>query len=131
MDKNPDDLRPAAGRLRVLVVNDNDDIARLTTLLLEHCGFDVRTLFDGLRVLATTRSFRPHFILLDIGLPGLDGYQVADQLRGDPDLDDVVIIAVSGYSADMYATRSSPPRFDHHLTKPVGLETLLSLLVLR
>jgi CheY-like chemotaxis protein len=56
---------------------------------------------------------------------------VAEQLRGDPDLDDVVIIAVSGYSPDMYATRSRPARFDHHLTKPVGLETLLPLLVLR
>jgi CheY-like chemotaxis protein len=136
MDENPDPFRPAAsrfpgdGRLRVLVVEDNDDIARLMTLLLQHCGFDVRTLFDGPPVLAMTRSFRPHFILLDIGLPGMDGYQVAEQLRSDPDLNDVVIIAASGYSPDMYATRSRPARFDHHLTKPVSLETLLPLLIL-
>lgn len=136
MDKNPYDLRPAASRLpgdarlRVLVVDDNADIARLMTLLLQHNGFDVRTLFDGPPVLAAARSFRPHFILLDIGLPGLDGYQVAAQLRGDSELNDMVLIAASGYSPDMYPNRSRPTRFDHHLTKPVGLETLLPLLVL-
>ena len=99
------------------------------TLLL-HCGFDVRTLFDGHLVLATARSFRPHFILLDIGLPGMDGYQVAEQLRSDSDLKDVVIVAVSAYSPDRHPSRSRPACFNHHLTKPVGLENLLSLLVL-
>ena len=106
MDMNSDFIRSAFSRLlgdaryRVLVVEDNarEPIARLMTLLLQHCGFDVRTLFDGHRVLATARSFRPHFILLDIGLPGMDGYQVAEQLRSDSDLNAVVIIAVSGYS---------------------------------
>jgi CheY-like chemotaxis protein len=136
MDKNPDPFRPAASslpgdaRLRVLIVEDNDDIARLMTLLLQHCGFDVRTLFDGPPVLATTRSFRPHFILLDIGLPSLDGYEVAEQLRNDPDLNDVVIIAASGYSPGMYPNRSRSACFDFHLTKPVSLETLLPLLIL-
>ena len=117
-------------RHRVLVVEDNADIARLMTLLLLHCGFDVRTLFDGRLVLATARSFRPHFILLDIGLPGMDGYQVAEQLRGDSDLKDVVIIAVSAYSPDRHPSRSRAACFNHHLTKPVGLESLLPLLVL-
>jgi CheY-like chemotaxis protein len=136
MDKNSDFFRSAASgllgdaRRRVLVVDDNADIARLMALLLLHFGFDVRTLFDGHLVLATARSFRPHFILLDIGLPGIDGYQVAEQLRSDQDLDDMVIIAVSGYSPDMFPGRSRPARFDHHLTKPVGLETLLPLLVI-
>jgi CheY-like chemotaxis protein len=137
MDKNSDPIRPAArrhpgdARRRVLVVDDNADPARLMTLLLQHCGFDVHTLFDGHPVLATSRSFRPHFILLDIGLPGLDGYEVAEHLRSDADLDDMVIIAVSGYSPDMYPDQSRTARFDHYLTKPVGLETLLPLLVPR
>lgn len=117
-------------RYRVLVVEDNANNARLMTLLLLHFGFDVRTLFDGRLVLATARSFRPHFILLDIGLPGMDGYQVAEQLRSDSDLKDVVIIAVSAYSPDWHPSRSRPTCFNHHLTKPVGLESLLPLLVL-
>jgi DNA-binding response OmpR family regulator len=137
MDSNSDFFRSAFSFLlgdargRVLVVEDNPDIARLMTLLLQHAGFDVRTLFDGHLVLATARSFRPHFILLDIGLPGMDGYQVAEQLRSDSDLKDVVIIAASAYSPDMHPSRSRPACFDHHLTKPVSLETLLPLLVIK
>jgi DNA-binding response OmpR family regulator len=134
MDLNSDFFRSAFSRLlgdvrcRVLIVEDNADIARLMTLLLQHCGFDVQTLFDGHLVLATARSFRPHFVLLDIGLPGMDGYQVAEQLRGDSDLKDMVIIAVSAYSPDMHPRRSRLPAFDHYLVKPVKFESLLSLL---
>jgi two-component system, sensor histidine kinase len=136
MDMNPNLIRSAGSRrlgdarYRVLVVEDNADIARLMTLLLEHCGFNVRTLFDGHPVLATARSFRPHFILLDIRLPGMDGYQVAEQLHGDSDLKDVVIIAASAYSPALHPGRSRLAWFNHHLIKPVSLETLLPLLVL-
>jgi DNA-binding response OmpR family regulator len=121
-------LFPCLGNYRVLVVEDNADIARLVTLLLQHCGFDVRTLMAGHLVLATARSFRPHFILLDIGLPGVDGYQVAELLREDPDLKNVVIIAISAYSPGTHPGRSGPARFDHYLVKPVNFESLLSLL---
>ena len=137
MDTKSDFFRSAFSLLlgdahyRVLVVDDNADLARLMSLLLQHCGFDVRTLFDGRLVLATARSFRPHFILLDIGLPGLDGYQVAEQLRGDDDLKDVVIIAASAYSPISHPNQSRTACFDHRLTKPVSLETLLPLLVPR
>jgi CheY-like chemotaxis protein len=116
-------------RSRVLVVDDNVDIAQLLSLLLQHFGFDVQTLFDSHLVLATARSFRPHFILLDIGMPGMDGYQVAEQLRNDLELKDVVIIAISAYGPSVHPSQSSPARFDHHLTKPANLETVLSLLV--
>jgi two-component system CheB/CheR fusion protein len=116
-------------RSRVLVVEDNVDIAGFMTLLLQHFGFDVRTLFDGREALATARSFRPHFVLLDIGLPGMDGYQVAEQIRDDPDLKDIVIIAISAYSPDTDRGRSGTACFNHYLTKPVNMETLLPLLV--
>jgi two-component system, sensor histidine kinase len=116
-------------RSRVLVVDDNVDIAQLLSLLLQHSGFDVQTLFDGHLVLATARSFRPHFILPDIGMPGMDGYQVAEQLRGDLELKDVVIIALSAYDPRVHPSRSTLARFDHHLTKPASLETVLSVLV--
>jgi DNA-binding response OmpR family regulator len=114
-------------RYRVLVVEDNADIARLTSLSLQHSGFDVRTLFDGHQALATARSFRPHFVLLDIGLPGMDGYQVAELLRADCDLMEMVFIAISAYSPSVHPVRSHLSLFDHFLTKPVGLDTLLSL----
>jgi two-component system CheB/CheR fusion protein len=134
MDLNSDFFRSTFGRLlgdvryRVLIVEDNPDIARSMTLLLQHCGFDVQSLCDGHQVLATARSFRPYVILLDIGLPGLNGYQVAELLRQDPVLKKVVIIAVSAYSPDMHQNRSLLARFDHYLVKPVQFESLLSLL---
>src|SRR6185437_2136033 len=123
MDMNADFIRSPVSRslgdarYRVLVVEDNADIARLMTLLLEHCGFDVRTLFGGNQVLAAALSFRPHFILLDIRLPGMDGYQLAEQLHGDSDLKDVVIIAASAYSPALHPGRSRLAWFDHHLIK--------------
>jgi two-component system, chemotaxis family, CheB/CheR fusion protein len=113
---------------RVLVVDDHVDIAQLLSLLLQHSGFDVETLSDSHLVLATARSFRPHFILLDIGMPGLDGYQVAEQLRGDLDLKEAVIIAISAYGPDVHPNRYLA-RVDHHLIKPASLESVLSLLV--
>jgi CheY-like chemotaxis protein len=116
-------------RSRILVVDDNVDIAQLMSLLLQHSGFDVRTLFDGRLVLAAARSFQPHFILMDIGMPGMNGYQVAEQLRGDLALKDVVIIALSAFSPGVRTSRSSLARFDHHLTKPASLDSVLSLLV--
>lgn len=115
--------------LRVLVVDDSVDLARLVTWLLRHCGFDAQMVFDGRRVLEVARTFKPHFILLDIRLPGLNGYQVADLIRKDPDLKSVVIIAVSAYDSDLDS--ACVPRaaaFQHHLIKPFGLEDLLSLL---
>jgi two-component system, chemotaxis family, CheB/CheR fusion protein len=115
--------------VRVLVVDDNVDLARLTSFLLQHYGFEVQTLFDGLAIRAMTRSFRPHFILLDIGLPGMDGYEVAEQLRSDPELSDMAIIAVSAYSPSLHASSAHRAHFDHYLTKPVSLQALLALLV--
>jgi CheY-like chemotaxis protein len=113
---------------RVLVVEDNVDICRLVTLLLQDCGFDVRALLNGHPVVPTALSFRPNFILLDIGLPDLDGYQVAGLLRNDPELRNIVIIAMSAYSPDMYQSRSHQAMFDHYLVKPVDFTSLLSLL---
>jgi CheY-like chemotaxis protein len=115
-------------KYRVLVVEDNPVLAQQVTLLLQYFGFDVHTLLNGHLVLVTARTFRPHFILLDIGLPDIDGYQVAESLRQDPDLKNIVIIAVSAYNPDMYSNRSRLARFDHYLVKPVKFESLLSLL---
>jgi CheY-like chemotaxis protein len=115
-------------RFRALVVDDNSDLARLVSILLEHCGFEVRTLANGHAVLMTARVFRPHVILLDIGLPGMDGYQVATLLRDDPDLKSTVIIAAAAYNPDTCPDKSLLAKFDHYLVKPYDFRSLVSLL---
>lgn len=115
-------------RIRVLVVDDNVDLAQLTTWLLQKYGFVVETVYSGPSGVAAARSFQPHFILLDIGLPGLDGYQVAEMIRSDPELKHVVIIAVSAYGSDAQLSRSPSACFNFHLTKPVAFDDLLPFL---
>jgi DNA-binding response OmpR family regulator len=116
------------GSCRVLVVEDNPNVARMATVLLELYGLDVKTLSRGHPVVSTARSFRPHFILLDINLPDMDGFQVAELLRQDTELDNTVIIAVSAYSPDMYPGKIQTAKFDHYLVKPVDFDALVSLL---
>jgi CheY-like chemotaxis protein len=83
---------------------------------------------DGLEAIDAALDHRPHVILLDIGLPRLDGYQVAQRLRSDDRLKDVRIIAVSGYGQDSDRDRSRAAGMDHHLTKPVDIDDLIALL---
>jgi CheY-like chemotaxis protein len=115
------------GHRRVLVVEDNADLAKLTCVLLALNGFDVATAHDGLLAIETAFSFRPHIILLDIGLPGVDGYQVADVLRADPKTRDAIIIAISAYDREDRPGRSGQAGFDHQLVKPVDFDALLLL----
>jgi CheY-like chemotaxis protein len=127
-DRCEAETEPAATGLRVLVVDDNPDIARSCSLLLRLTGHDVRTASDGLSAVEEARAFRPDVAVLDIGLPGIDGYEVARRFRGEPALRATRLIAVSGYDASMYPARSLVARFDHHLTKPVDWDALLALI---
>jgi PAS domain S-box-containing protein len=112
---------------RILVVDDNVDSASGLSRLLGLLGMDIRTAHDGLTAIAEAVVFRPEFILLDIGLPGMDGYQVASQLRRDG-LTDSVIIAVSGYGQEQDRRRSREAGFDHHLVKPIDYDALVTLI---
>jgi CheY-like chemotaxis protein len=105
--------------LRILVVDDNVDAARMTGLLLGLWGHDARTAHDGPAALAVAAGFRPDLVLLDIGLPGLNGYEVADRLRALPGLDGVKVVAVTGYGMDEDRRRSAAAGFAGHLVKPV------------
>lgn len=125
---NADETPPGISPYRVLVVEDYPDLARTVMLMLQFYGLEVQTLTTGLPVVDTSRSFRPHFILLDIGLPDIDGYQVAEQLRQDPELKNITIIGVSAYSRGMYPGKAHLENFDHYLVKPVNFPDLLSLL---
>ncbi|MFO0890398.1 MAG: response regulator [Isosphaeraceae bacterium] len=126
--------RPAAAHpqpsqgLRILAVDDNLDLVTSMARLLRRAGHEVRTVTDGLSALAEARSYRPDVILLDIGLPGMDGYQVAAELKQDPSLAATTMIALSGYSQPEDRRRTSQAGFDHHLAKPVEAHELTRLL---
>jgi signal transduction histidine kinase len=117
----------AAGR-RVLIVEDNADAADSLALLLRALGHEVRVVGDGPAALEAASSFRPDVALLDIGLPEMDGYEVARRLRRDPALGDAVLVALSGYGQEEDRRRSHAAGFDVHLVKPVDLEGLQALL---
>lgn len=112
---------------RVLVVDDNKDAADALSMLLRLEGNDVRVAHDGVEALKMAAALRPQVILLDIGLPKMNGFEVAAHIRDDL-ADDVVLIAVTGWGDEENRKRSKQAGFDHHLTKPVQLETLEELL---
>jgi two-component system CheB/CheR fusion protein len=118
---------PPAGR-RVLVVDDNADAAQSLALLLELGGHDVRVVHDGLAALKTAEPFRPEVVFLDIGLPEMDGYEVARRLRKLPGTEKALLLALTGYGQEGDRRRSREAGFDRHLVKPVDPEVLRALL---
>lgn len=113
---------------RVLVVDDNLDGATTLSMLLELSGFHAAAAHDGPSALQAVQSFRPDAVVLDIGLPGLDGFQVARRLRDSPDLANLVLIALTGYGQDADRERSRQAGFDHYFVKPTDPDTLCQLL---
>lgn len=113
---------------RILVVDDNADAANTSALLLKLLGHEVMTATDGASGLETARAFKPEIILLDIGLPGMDGYQVAQRLRRMPETKKALLIAVSGYGQTEDRRRSREAGFDHHVVKPATMEKLNGLI---
>jgi CheY-like chemotaxis protein len=113
---------------RILVVDDSVDSARGLQRLLERLGHHVRVEHGGPEAIEAALAERPDFILLDIGLPGMDGYQVAARLRQEDSLRGVVIIAVSGYGQEEDRRRSKEVGMDHHLVKPIDHDALIALL---
>jgi CheY-like chemotaxis protein len=114
---------------RVLVVDDNVDAAESLAMVLRLSGHEVRTAYDGPAALAEARAVTPDVVLLDIGLPGMDGFDVARQIREDQGLSHLRIVAVTGYGQDEDRRRTQEAGFDFHLTKPVDptqLDRLLS-----
>lgn len=113
---------------RILIVDDNRDSAEVLSQLLAIVGHRVQTVYDGATALESAATFQPDVILLDIGLPGLDGYEVAKQLRQKPEFRQTLLVAVSGYCQEQDRKRSREAGFDHHLAKPIDHETLATLL---
>jgi len=121
---------PLRGR-RVLVVDDNDDAVESTALLLRMRGNEARTAKDGTGALAVAAEFRPDIVLLDIGLPGMDGYEVARALHRDMPQPGRVVVAVSGYGTPQNLQRSRDAGIDTHFVKPMQLDALEAFLAKR
>ena len=125
----PTESAPTAPRtLRILVLDDNADAAKLLALLLKAKGFEVRAEHHGAAALETAEDFQPHVILLDIGMPGMNGYEFARRVRGRPGLEDVQLVAITGYGQEMDRQESKEAGINHHLVKPVERNTLTTLL---
>jgi CheY-like chemotaxis protein len=114
---------------RVLVVDDNLDAAEGLAMLLQLKGHEVATAYDGDGALESARSFSPEVVLLDIGLPRQDGFEVARRLREEFPERGMLLVALTGYGQERDRLRAREAGFDHHLLKPVRLELLEQLLV--
>ena len=112
---------------RVLIIEDNVDAAESLAELLKLWGHTVRLAHSGQTGIDAAVGYRSDVVLLDIGLPGMNGYEVAERLRQCPDLQTTCIVAVTGYGQDADVERARATGFDHHLTKPVDPERLRSL----
>lgn len=121
----PNRIRPS---LRVLVVDDHVDSARTFSQLLQWVGCTTHETHEGAKVIDAAKAFQPNVILLDIGLPGLDGYQVARLIRQTPELSHVRLIALTGYDQPEYVERARAAGFDDHLVKPVEIAYLIGRL---
>jgi CheY-like chemotaxis protein len=118
----------AVAGLRILVADDNPDSAKSLGMLLKLAGNDTRTAFDGLEAVGVADEFRPDVILLDIGMPRMNGYDAARHIRGQSWGERAVLIALTGWGQDGDKLRSREAGFDHHMVKPLETAALMRLL---
>ena len=119
---------PPAAKRRILVVDDNRDSAMSLGMMLTIMGNETRTAHDGLAAVEAAAEFRPDMILLDIGLPKLNGYDACRRIREQPWVKGMVIVALTGWGQDEDKRRSREAGFDHHMVKPVDPDALMNLL---
>jgi CheY-like chemotaxis protein len=115
---------PTQTGLRVLVVDDNHDAAMGLSLILRALGHQSRMIYEGLTAVETALQYQPNLVLLDIGLPGLDGWEVARRIREQPKLKTVMLVAITGWGTNDAVQRSADAGFDHHLVKPADVSKL-------
>ncbi|HKB00849.1 MAG TPA: response regulator [Gemmataceae bacterium] len=114
--------------VNVLVVDDNPDAAESLALVLGQAGHVVRVAGDGFAALDAAREARPDVVLLDLGMPGMNGFEAARRLREDPAACPALLVAVTGWDGDDDRRRTRAAGFDHHLTKPADPERVLALI---
>jgi CheY-like chemotaxis protein len=123
-----DDPFKSATAFRIVVVDDNEDGAESLAALLRSEGHEVRTALDGPTALALCEEFCPEVVVLDIGLPHMNGYEVARRIRLEQGLKDVHLVALTGYGQQEDRLRGAEAGFDHYLVKPARTEDLLELI---
>jgi len=116
-------------KYRILIIEDNQDAAETAELMLRHKGYDVKTAHSGFTGLEVAQTFRPQVVLCDIGLPGMDGYQVVRSIRQHPEISSAYMIALTGYGRKEDQQDAHQAGFDMHLTKPIDYNNLHQLLV--
>ena len=114
-----------AHAFRILIVDDNVDSADSLAMMLQLMGNDTRTVYDGLAAIETSKTFAPHAVLLDLGMPKMNGYDACRRIREHPWGKNMVVIALTGWGQNEDRHRTHEAGFDHHLVKPVAPETLL------
>ncbi|WP_213781108.1 response regulator [Caballeronia sp. dw_276] len=114
---------------RVLLVDDSVDAAEAMSMLLETLGHDVRVMHDGPSALAMVDEFAPEVVILDIGLPGMNGFEVARDLRTRAVTKSALLIALTGYGADSDRQKAHDAGFDHHLVKPVSFTAIETVII--
>jgi CheY-like chemotaxis protein len=115
------------GKRRILVVDDNVDAATTLARILKLSGHEVEIVHDGAAALLAARRLRPAFIFLDIGLPGMDGFQVAESLRKEPGFERARVIGVTGSASEEDRRRLRDAGVDYYLVKPVDVNLVVSL----
>jgi len=119
---------PASFSMRVLVVDDNQDAADSLGMLLKYLGTEVQVCHGGPAAIEAIETWHPDLVLLDLGMPGMDGYEVARRIRQNPEYRDVTLIALTGWGQEDDRRRSRSAGFDHHLIKPAGVDALRALM---
>jgi CheY-like chemotaxis protein len=127
-DEPPVRARPAGALLRVLIVDDNVDAAEMLAEVLAELGHEIEVCHDGASALSIAERFRPELALVDIGLPVMDGYELASALRRAPWSADLKLVAVTGYGQERDRARAREAGFDEHFVKPLDLDKVRELL---
>lgn len=128
MDHDASGKGEATTGLKVLIVDDNVDAANMFAMLMQIEGHDVRTAFNGADAIESVRGFTPDAVFLDISLPDMNGYHVAEKMRMIPSLDKVMFVAMTGYGDQEHQNRSEQAGFDHHVVKPAEHDHVKRLL---
>lgn len=119
---------PPSGGKRILLVDDHADSVKSLSMLMRLWKHDVQSAYDGPSAISLALEFLPQVVLLDIGLPGMSGYEVATHLRSQAELAGTLLVAMTGFARDEDRQRAVEAGFDHHLVKPVAAETLKQFL---
>ena len=128
-DRNPSVISPVTRKkCRVLIIEDNQDAADSLALLLELLGYEVTKAYNGREGLILAREWKPEVVLSDIGLPGIDGYEVAQELRKLASAKEIRLIAITGYSTEEDRSKAYRAGFNHYFIKPPDLAALQELL---